>query len=871
RLGGKDIPAGQWQAQGRGDAQHFTVESLHGDLLKGSLDGSGVLAWKPSLSWNLVLTAKDIDPAGQWPAWPGRVAAHLQTRGRIEPDGPHGDAVLSGLSGTLRGYPLRGGADVQLAGKALDVRQLQLQSGQARFSAQGKVAQQVALNWNLDAPQLNMLVPDWQGRLSGSGTVSGPRSAPRVAAKVSGEHISGASLELAGFTVDLDASLDPAQRSAVSVRAEGLKAAGLQFTTVELKAHGNEGSQQLGLTAQGPDSLLDIRLDGGLSNAVWTGRLSQAQVRLAGVGDWTLVRPVVLHADARQRRVSDACWQNGQARLCVDADQRVGRQWTAKVVADKLSLAELASNLPSAVQVNGTASARLQATREEGKSLQAGMTLSLSPGTVHYRATDGKEIPVDYGGGKLQAQLDGKGLDVTGAVQLQGADRIDVDMHAPGFGSAEPALRQQPIRGSVHARIDKLGLLAALAAGIGEPAGSIDVNLKLSGTLARPQLRGTADLNNGAFDVLPLGVKVRQVSLTARADPDGRLQFRGQAQSGKGMVKIDGSGDIASAEHWQTELHLVGQDFEAANTSDARVWVSPDLTLRMRPGHIDVQGQVTVPEAKIHPTQIASGTVGVSPDVVIVSEGKPVTAAPGWEVATRVRLILGDKVNFQGFGLTGQLTGDLQVIDQPGAVTIGRGQLAINNGTYRAYGQDLSIQRGQFLFAGGPIDDPGIDVRAVRQIGSATAASGAVTAGVQVSGTAKNPQLTLFSSPSMSQSETLSYLLTGHGLNSASASEGQLLMAAASTLGIKGGNFLADSIGQLFGLQEARIESGSTLQQSSLVLGKYLSPDLYVSYSVGFAEAVNQLRIRYQLARHWALQTETGLQTGADLLYTLER
>jgi translocation and assembly module TamB len=123
----------------------------------------------------------------------------------------------------------------------------------------------------------------------------------------------------------------------------------------------------------------------------------------------------------------------------------------------------------------------------------------------------------------------------------------------------------------------------------------------------------------------------------------------------------------------------------------------------------------------------------------------------------------------------------------------------------------------------------------------------------------------------MSQSETLSYLFTGHGLSSTSTSEGQLLMAAASSLGIKGGNLLADTIGRLFGLEEASIESGATLQQSSLVLGKYLLPDLYVSYSVGFAETVNELRIRYQFAKHWALQTESGLERGADLLFTLER
>ncbi|HKJ07673.1 MAG TPA: translocation/assembly module TamB domain-containing protein, partial [Gammaproteobacteria bacterium] len=716
-LQGKDIPAGQWQAQGKGDQQHFDIASVHGKLLKGSIDGSGMLAWKPKPAWKLNLAAKGIDPAGQWPDWPGEVAAHLQTHGQIHPDGVHGEAVLSDLRGKLRGYPLNGAAHIALAGKALDVKQLQIRSGKAQFSAQGKVAGQVALHWRLQAPQLNSLMPGWHGSLSGEGTVNGPRKTPRLAAKVNGAHLVGASVQADKLNADVDASLDPTQRSTVSLQAEGLKVYDRHFATATMKADGSEGSQRLSLSAKGADNVLDVRLSGKLQNKVWTGNLSEAHLKLAGIGDWTLVNPVALHADTHRRDIKSACWKNGDARLCLDADQVVGKQWTAKVAVDKLPVDELASTLPAAIQVKGTASARLQATRPVGKPLQADMTLSLSPGSVRYRASNGKEIPVDYGGGKLQARIDSKGLDASGAFRLQGTDRIDLDLHAPGFGTSESALRSQPMHGTVHAHIDKLGLLAALGTGIGAPAGAIDVNIKLGGTVAKPQLRGTAELKDGAFDMLALGVKVRKVSLTANAAPDGRVQFHGQATSGRGTVKIDGSGDIASAKQWHARLHLVGKDFEAADMSDAQLWVSPDLTLHVRPDHLDIKGKVTVPEAHIHPTQLASGTVNVSPDVVIVgANGKAVHKAPPMQVSTQVRLILGDKVDFKGFGLTGKLSGDLEVTDKPGSVTTGRGQVSINKGTYRAYGQDLTIQRGQFLFAGGPVDNPGINVRAVRTI-----------------------------------------------------------------------------------------------------------------------------------------------------------
>jgi len=56
-----------------------------------------------------------------------------------------------------------------------------------------------------------------------------------------------------------------------------------------------------------------------------------------------------------------------------------------------------------------------------------------------------------------------------------------------------------------------------------------------------------------------------------------------------------------------------------------------------------------------------------------------------------------------------------------------------------------------------------------------------------------------------------------------------------------------------------------------LVLGRYLSPKLYVSYGVGLIEAVNTINLRYQLSDKWQLTGESGQYQGADILYTIER
>jgi translocation and assembly module TamB len=166
------------------------------------------------------------------------------------------------------------------------------------------------------------------------------------------------------------------------------------------------------------------------------------------------------------------------------------------------------------------------------------------------------------------------------------------------------------------------------------------------------------------------------------------------------------------------------------------------------------------------------------------------------------------------------------------------------------------------MFAG-PVQNPVLDVRVTREVDD-------ITAGLQVSGTPKAPQITVFSDPTMPQADALSYLLLGRPLNEASGQEGRLLMDAVSTLGVKGGEYLAKRIGQALGLQEVQVQTGETLEETSLVVGQYLSPRLYLSYGLGLFGEGNTVRMRYKLSDKLTLQVEGGTQQGADLLYNIE-
>jgi len=126
----------------------------------------------------------------------------------------------------------------------------------------------------------------------------------------------------------------------------------------------------------------------------------------------------------------------------------------------------------------------------------------------------------------------------------------------------------------------------------------------------------------------------------------------------------------------------------------------------------------------------------------------------------------------------------------------------------------------------------------------------------------------------VSQSQIISLLIAGGSFDSLQAktdatgnSNGS---AARDTLLLQGSAILAQQFGTKIG---ADVSVESDLQNNaSLVLGRYLSPRLYLSYGYSIVEAINTFKINYTINDKWAIRTEAGRASqGADIVYTLER
>src|SRR5690606_6359576 len=172
---------------------------------------------------------------------------------------------------------------------------------------------------------------------------------------------------------------------------------------------------------------------------------------------------------------------------------------------------------------------------------------------------------------------------------------------------------------------------------------------------------------------------------------------------------------------------ISGNDVLLSDTRDLHAVASPDLEVRYAAGRpLQVSGRVHLPSARMDLERLSDG-VSTSSDVVVLDPVKP-DEGPAKPMELDLTLAMGDDVHLNGFGLQGDLTGELRVRSRAGREMTGSGLLEVA-GRYEAYGQELVITRGRLSWSNTPVSDPVLDIRAERKVDS-------VTAGIDVSGRA---------------------------------------------------------------------------------------------------------------------------------------
>ncbi len=911
-LGPEPQPAAAAQADA---AQAAAAQAAAAQAAAGPVAGG---ASAPPRRVRLEARLRDVDPRALVPSAPtARLNLDLQAATELPPEGLPQAATLdfSIPASTLEGLPLSGDGRVRLEGQRLPEVRLALRVAGNTLDADGALgAARDSLDLRLDAPALSAIGFGLAGRARAEGRVGGTLEAPNGQLEFFGEGlVLPGEVRLAGLngSARLEAGMDGPFALAVGLSGLGPAGSGPKgeaqpdwLAGAQLSAEGTRARHRLVLTAETPAQedvadTLRLALEGGLGaddTPRWAGQL--AALEFGGRFPARLRAPAALELAADRVRLGAAeidAGDKGSIRLQESA-------WSPARSTLRGELTGLVLELEPK-RADGRP-------RRNADPLTLGANWDLAVGkTLEGEARVFRESGDVSVEGEIRTRL---GLEQLEAVLRANGDRLRVTIDARGreFGSvqAEAGLRARrgadgiwsvppgaALAGSARLDMPSITWLGRLARENVETAGRLSGNFTLGGTLEAPSASGRIEGRALGFTLIDQGLilaggeldvdfddervvleRLEFVSDNRVRPPENRIPFdRLTATPGRftargEVVLASGAGDFRFDADRLPLLQRDDRWMLLSGKGTARsTWTSLDLDAEFRADAGYIEFSESLPPS-------------LGDDVVVLRGEPPAEGGGAFAVNADVRVGLGDALYLSAMGLETRLAGDLRIRLQPERPLSAVGTISTVGGSFKGYGQNLTIERGLINFQG-PLDAPGLNIVALRK-------GLEVEAGVSVTGSAKRPQIRLVSEPNVPDPAKLSWIVLGRAPDAGSGADlGLLLPAAAGLLGGPGGGMteeLSRSLGFdsfSFGQGElnstsrsatsrvvgggSTVSSGPSVSGQVLSLGKRLGPDLFLSFEQSLGGAATLIKLTYQLSRRMSVIARGGTDTALDVQY----
>jgi translocation and assembly module TamB len=869
RVRGPAIPSADVRARGELDANGVQVASLDAQALRGRVTGTGALSWRDAQPWSARLQGRALDFGVLNRPLAGRVNLALEASGRGFAPLGHWDARIARLDGTVRGLPARGQGTAQMRDGQLRVDGLEVFFGSAQLQADGVVGRRLSdLKWRLRLGDLGSFLPGATGSIRSRGAVQGADGRASVQGTIGARNLTYAGWDVAQVIADVDVDTSGRDESYVKMTALKVARGDPIADEVRLTLDGRATDHRLVVRGTKGADWLELVTRGHYEAqpAAWTVELQDLRVQGPPLLDYRLEQPSQLIVRDRGVLLQATCFVRDGEHVCAAGTWSPTVPWALTVNARDLPLRLLPLALPSGTEYSGAADADATIRGAPGELWTAEVGLGLRDAEFRYRAPSGRMETVRLGTGRIEARIAPDAYLATAGLASVAGSSVTGDARVE---RTDAPFADAPLSGRFRMTTRELAWLPLFVPAVDRFAGRLESDVELGGTAGAPLLRGFLALTEGEVDVYRTNLLLREVNARVALDAN-RIGLEARAVTKGGTASA--SGELEWRERVPYgRLQFQGENLLVADLPEARVTASPDLEFRVDGRRLDVTGVVRIPSARIEPKDLRGAVLPSGDEVIVGRDARPADPQGAFQVSTSVRLELGKDVKIDAYGLTGRLGGFLQVTSRPDEVPIGSGELKIEEGTFEAYTRELDIDRGRLLFAGQAVSNPGLDIRAQRKIVN-TSGGPDVVAGINVRGTLLRPQISFYSDPPMSQSEIASMIIVGRTLDDVQDSQlGQAGSADTRTaLTAQGSALLAGQLGRYVGIDDVAVEAGAN-NDTSVVIGKFLSPRLYVSYGVSLTEAINTLKLRYTIGDRWVIRMESGVRQSADIEYSIER
>jgi translocation and assembly module TamB len=452
--------------------------------------------------------------------------------------------------------------------------------------------------------------------------------------------------------------------------------------------------------------------------------------------------------------------------------------------------------------------------------------------------------------------------EVSGAMQLRTAPQ-------DRWPDADAALS-----GAVQARVPNLGVWSGWVPPGWRLQGEVVSTASLGGRFGAPQLTGELVAQRVSVRNLLQGVDYTDGELKVALQGDTARIERLSLRSGEGRITGEGVGEFGARPSARVQVRA--ESFRVLGRFDRQLVASGQAVLALQPEALKLDGRVVIDSGLFDLASRDAPTL--DDDVTVLSGRDQRTTTVAAEPAALPRLIrqssvnldvdLGKKLRLRGRGLDTALQGELKLTTPSGSLAV-NGSVRAQGGTYAAYGQKLTIERGIVSFSG-RVDSPRLDILALRP-------NTDIRVGVAISGSPQSPRVRLVSEPEMSETEKLSWLLLGRGSEGLGRTDTAVLQRAAVALLAGEGEAPTDSLLRALGIDDLSVGqvSGQTSGQASgdgretvIRLGKQLSRNWYAGYERGVNATAGTFQLIYRVAQRFTLRAQSGLENSVDLIWT---
>ena len=477
----------------------------------------------------------------------------------------------------------------------------------------------------------------------------------------------------------------------------------------------------------------------------------------------------------------------------------------------------------------------------------------------------------------IEGKLSSAGGDMRGLIRRGSATlgRFTATLAPPGAGATwSEQLQNAPLGGGIRyaGPADVLFSFAGLADQ--QLTGGLAVAADFSGKLTDPRINGIARANALTYENETFGTRITQMRLDGRFTND-HLELRDfSGRAGDGTVQASGNVGLAADSGFPMNIAVKLDRARLARSEAITSVVSGTMAITNDPatGGL-IKGDLTLPETRYRVAWQGGTDIrqlqgirrkGAGPDALDqrMAARQAATAKPAdWKLDIRVRA--DNEIYVSGMGLDSEWKTNMRVTGTTAAPRV-VGKIESIRGRYSFSGHQFDLEQGVITFNGAMMN-PTLAIRAQTRIDT-------VTAGIQVSGSAQQPDIAFISTPTLPQDEILSRILFGS--NVANLSPMQAVQLAAALNGLRGGSGGLNPMGKLqgaTGLDRIGIVGGdeATGRSTSLAVGQHISNNIYVEVitdSKGFT--ATQLEIA--LSKTLSLLSKTGTNAGssANLRYS---